>query len=284
METQVQVIEVLKNMIKKYGIQILWGSRFFAIFSDLAPRLRREGEIFREIFNKELESFIKEACIDEKNQRLISQNLHQALKDKVGLTEQNANCVMNWYIFAAGWNLKGWFGEEMELEPKYPSDWSKYDLDSASWWDDSAVNDYPKLKKKGDQIVGYCWNEQEYYEGKLVKFFDHYVTDGKGRLVTSEGIYEGIFIFPYGIEEKNWSCEHGWFFCIDHSVYEGKFINGKCEGYGKYVSPCTGVTYEGDFENGKFHGQGERKFRNGTVEHGRFSKGKFIEATKEDIS
>ena len=279
---KVQVISILTDMIERYGIQILWEPRFCAIFSDLAPNLKREREIFHEIFEKQLELLIKKACRNENNRIPILRSLHQALRNEIGLTEQNANCVMNWYMFAVGWDLDGLFGEDIEIEAEYRNIWKKYDFGDTSWvdweWKDQPA--YPKFLKKEDRIIGYCWSEREWYEGELVECLGHYVADGRGKLVTPDGIYEGIFVFPYGIEEKKWICKQGRFFGIDHSFCEGNFINGKCEGRGKYVSPCTGVTYEGEFKNGKFHGYGKRKFLNGKLEDGMFLEGKFTGKAK----
>lgn len=54
--------------------------------------------------------------------------------------------------------------------------------------------------------------------------------------------------------------------------YEGDFVNGKWEGYGKYWS-SKGSYYEGEFFYGRWDGEGKLTLKDGSTYEGHFDSG-----------
>jgi hypothetical protein len=64
----------------------------------------------------------------------------------------------------------------------------------------------------------------------------------------------------------------------DMVMYEGDWVNGKCEGNGRVIFPDRykgGMWYDGEWENGKWNGWGKLQ-KNGIIQEGRFKNDKFI--------
>ena len=107
----------------------------------------------------------------------------------------------------------------------------------------------------GDISKGF-WVEGELSEGKFI--YSH------------GGIYKGKFIksdnsfVTYDGVETTW----------DDYRYEGKFVNGKYEGTGKFYDFKNVLAYRGEFKNGLLHGKAKIYYINGNIFEGSYNKGK----------
>ncbi|CFX98351.1 MORN motif [Syntrophomonas zehnderi OL-4] len=50
-------------------------------------------------------------------------------------------------------------------------------------------------------------------------------------------------------------------------IYEGDWVKGKQEGYGREYYPDGTLRYEGEYKNGLRHGTGTAYYKNGSIRH-----------------
>ena len=71
---------------------------------------------------------------------------------------------------------------------------------------------------------------------------------------------------------------------IGKLAFEGEFLNGKKNGYGREYTYDSSLKYEGEFLNNKANGRGkEYNIEGNLMFDGEFSNGYFIEESKNDI-
>lgn len=115
-----------------------------------------------------------------------------------------------------------------------------------------------KLFKNGDT-----------YEGE---FNFQLQMDGAGYFVSSKGdSYTGNFSFnkKHGKGIQKW---------IDGDMYEGTYVDGEMDGYGKFVT--TSGTYVGNWKNGKKHGRGNFTWSDGETYSGIWDENELVEEIK----
>jgi hypothetical protein len=91
--------------------------------------------------------------------------------------------------------------------------------------------------------------------------------NGTGTLTCPNFVYNGNWINgrPNG---------YGKITSKDGSTFEGNFVNGMCHGQGDFQTPNK-YSYQGDFENGRMHGKGECSWPNGASYKGDFFQSRF---------
>lgn len=88
------------------------------------------------------------------------------------------------------------------------------------------------------------------------------------RIDYDNGYYEGETK-----KRMQWNVPHGkGVFVAPTYKYEGDFVNGKWEGYGKYWS-SKGSYYEGEFFYGRWDGEGTLTLKDGSTYKGHFDSG-----------
>ena len=120
----------------------------------------------------------------------------------------------------------------------------------------------------------YSKSDETIFEGK----FNKGEKEDYGKIIYNDGsIYEGNLIndLPNGngifnwveqnnLNTNNYSTTNNYNFTTPNTItnnnfkyiYEGEFVNGQLNGFGKLKNEETGSEYEGDFKNNLFHGKG----------------------------
>ena len=103
----------------------------------------------------------------------------------------------------------------------------------------------------------------------LIQLLENYILNNEEKIIYENGIYY------IGQFENNRPNGKGKLYYNNGNIlYEGDFINGKREGFGKYIDK-NGDVYEGQWLNGKKHGEGKIFYKNGDLLYeGDFVKGK----------
>ena len=135
------------------------------------------------------------------------------------------------------------------------------------------------LDEHDGEYTGETIDNQMHGNGKFI-FDDGYIYEGifengkrigRGKLYFPDyddcKIYEGFF-------NDEFICDiEGKMLYSNGNIYDGSWIDGKHNGYGKYIY-TNGNIYEGNFEENKINGYGKIIYSNGNIYEGFFKEDK----------
>lgn len=132
--------------------------------------------------------------------------------------------------------------------------------------DETYVGEFKDNKKNGPGTVN---TKKIIYNGEFLNDKMH----GEGEILfkNTGNSYKGQFTNGEITGEGKCTWKNG-------DVYEGKMVNGKRSGYGKYyTNDSRKSVYEGNYEDGRKSGQGRIIYNNGSkIYSGNFEKGKAV--------
>ena len=198
-----------------------------------------------------------------KQENLYSQSIldEKAIKKLLKRLIPNSNFISFLYFFSKTKSFIYWLSEVSEnlfyLSPLISSDKSLtiFQEDGATYIGTLNKGLYEGFGTLSSLDNKYLYSG-EWKEG---------LKQGKGQLITEKIKYSGKF--------ENDTFNGKGILCDEKgNIYEGDFVNGKFEGYGRYKM-TNGDNYIGEFKNGYFEGKGQITDKKGNVFSGDFIKG-----------
>ena len=127
MDNDKQFSSMIQSITNSYGVEILNdGKRFCAIFSDIAPNMKKECKIMHRVKEEGIFPLLFEAYFAEKSKRTsIISKIEYILKTEAGFSDEWYQCLINGFAEAFSWttNVENAYADTTErisiLKKKY---------------------------------------------------------------------------------------------------------------------------------------------------------------------